>query len=653
MDQQLSDREDQAPNSSGIGSSSSAYVRRYIHLKEISVYFIKRRPTSILELVFKDDAGVKKSNRFRVKQGDLVYWNFDMYIEADTSATLLVRRAPFKISVAEIEIKFEPSKFVDDRAVALEDRKHRVGVNFVCRRSQYLPRHFHFHGFQAHTDLALKFPPLAALQPLSPTFERTYNVPYHANDRLNDDILLDIFNCDRLDNEYNWNYQRWRDLSHVCQRWRHLIYKFAFHLRLQLFCTHGTPILDMLDHSPSLPLYVYYGYSGRSMTVRDEMGLYHALQLHDRVLEISLRLPPSMLHKCFALMDKHFPILERLHLSAESTADDITTFTLPKAFLAPNLRLLELPGVSPPRILRVLTSTVSLVTLELTDIQTSSYFRPRLLVARLSSLPQLERLSIGFSVPIPRPSTEGGLLGKLGTPVTLPNLTFLKFKGVTAYLERLVAQIRAPLLVGLEIRLFNQIAFALPHLSYLINTTEVFKPTGATKIIFGRDTVSVTPYHDKSRPYGGSFHLSVRCKQLDWQIDCEVQICSRLIPWLSGVERLVLTIYVDNMTLPAEWQNGEINGTTWQELLRLFVGVKELYIEYALLQELSRALLVDGVGSDLGFLPELQEIYAKENLFTSFIYKRRFLGRPVQFRRRVFDLDLIETSTPTETEYTW
>ncbi|KAF8269998.1 hypothetical protein EI94DRAFT_869857 [Lactarius quietus] len=167
MDQQSLGREDQAYQASNSGwsdwcESPLPAPRRYIHLK-VSVYFIKRRPSSILELVFKNDAGVKhKSNRF--KQDDLVYWNLDMYVEAYTSATLLIRRALFKINVAEIEVEFNPNEFADERAVALEDRKHRVNVNFVCGRSQYLPEHLLFRGFQAHTHLASKFPQLAGQQ---------------------------------------------------------------------------------------------------------------------------------------------------------------------------------------------------------------------------------------------------------------------------------------------------------------------------------------------------------------------------------------------------------------------------------------------------------------------------------------------------------
>jgi hypothetical protein len=280
----------------------------------------------------------------------------------------------------------------------------------------------------------------------------------------------------------------------------------------------------------------------------------------------------------------------------------------------------------------VLTSTVSLVKLELSNIQTSSYFRPRLLVARLSSLPQLEELYIGFSIPIPRPSTERELLGEKGTPVTLPSLKILRFRGVSAYLESLVAQIRAPCLERLIITLFNQIAFALPHLFHLINITERFK-LPAARVHFSRDEVSVVTYHASSPWFEGPFNFRVKCKPLDWQIDCAAQICDTLIPALSGVERLKLDYSLD-FYIPTDLQNGGIDSTTWHDLLRSFVGVKELYIEPWLLVELSRALRVDEVRLDPGFLPNLQTITAADNKFSSFIDTRRAMGRPVEFSLR-------------------
>ncbi|KAI9450369.1 hypothetical protein BJY52DRAFT_1303052 [Lactarius psammicola] len=123
------------------------------------------------------------------------------------------------------------------------------------------------------------------------------------------------------------------------------------------------------------------------------------------------------------------------------------------------------------------------------------------------------------------------------------------------------------------------------------------------------------------------------CKQFDWQIDCAAQICSALMPALSGVEKLTLNY---PLMMPTEWQNGEIDGTTWHDLLRSFIGVKELHISNSLSEELSRALEMDEIGSDPGLLPGLQELVSEfegahaASLFGSFIHARRVAGRPVR-----------------------
>jgi len=81
--------------------------------------------------------------------------------------------------------------------------------------------------------------------------------------------------------------------------------------------------------------------------------------------------------------------------------------------------------------------------------------------------------------------------------------------------------------------------------------------------------------------------------------------------------------------MPTEWQNGEIDGTTWHELLRAFIGVKELHISAALSQELSLALQVDEARSDPGLLPGLQELVSDfpwkhtDNPFVPFVDARR------------------------------
>ena len=395
-------------------------------------------------------------------------------------------------------------------------------------------------------------------------------------------------------------------------------------------------MVNTLDHLPLLPLFVHYSYTPHYAPIvlgKDEFGIYHTLRLHDRIRHIKLSLPPSILHKALALMKENFPILEHLSLSWWSFLADNghrLPLTLPKAFLAPNLHHLTLIGIGLPKRLRVLTSTVSLVTLELRNIQTSSYFRPRLLVARLRSLPLLEKLTISFSIPIPSPRTERELLGENGAPITLPSLKSLWFYGVGAYLESLVAQIRVPLLEQLYIGLFNQIAFVLPHMFSLINNKNVFKLSSQTAVGFAHNEAGIAMSHDHGlgRIF---FFLCVRCRPLDWQIDCVAQICHGLIPTLSGVDELTLQHNLGEIS--TELRNGAIDSATWHDLLRTFIGMKQLRIGNALLEELSRALQVDEVGLDPEFLPNLQSIRATDNLFTSFIDTRQVVGRPVQFER--------------------
>ena len=468
---------------------------------------------------------------------------------------------------------------------------------------------------------------------------------------LKDDILLDIFNYYRLAKE-TWNVRLgWCKLSHVCRRWRHLILSSAFHLGIHIRCTKDSPTVNTLDHLPPLPLFIDYVNVGvqairslcRIVNSEDELRIYHTLKLRDRVRHINLRVSPSTLDKSLRLMDKPFPILEYLSLSFTGDSDEIPSLTTPNSFLAPNLRHLHLLGIRLPKRLRLLSSTLSLVTLKLTNIQASGYIRPRLLVARLEALSQLEELSIEFSIPTPRPSEERLLLGKQGTPVTLSNLKSFTFRGVGIYLERLISQIRAPVLEELNIILFNQIAFTLTHLSHFFNITEQIKISRTAIIDFWPGTgTSITLNHRPSVYYSDkTFTLHVMCKPSDWQIDCASQISSALVSALSGIESLTLGKQIDATPTQSDWRQDEVHDpdemddTSWHELLRSFVRVKELHIDHYFSVSLSRALEVDEVVSDLGLLPDLQLVASDyrgihaNSLFGSFIHARLAAGRPV------------------------
>jgi hypothetical protein len=458
-------------------------------------------------------------------------------------------------------------------------------------------------------------------------------VQYTTINTLDDDVLFCIFYLYQLDEENGWNdHLGWCKLSHVCRGWRHLVHFSASRLGMYIRCANGTPIVGTLDHLPPLPLFIDYRETTAPITRRDKSAIREALLLRDRVRHLDLHLPPSILHIFLPLVDGPFLMLEYLSISYTNRGDP--TLALPKTFLAPNLRHLNLVGIDIPKRLRLLTSTVSLVTLVLTNIRAPGYFLPRLLAARLQSLPQLENFSIGFADPIPRPRAQRELLTNRGATVTLLNLKHLAYHGVSAYLECLVAQIRTPVLEQLNITLFNQIAFDMPHFSQFIHAIEGLRsPIG--RVSFGRDMVSVITAYGNTGQNNGRFSIRVICRQMDWQIDCATQICNVLMHTLFGVEKLKLVFH--EPTMPTEWQNGEIDGTTWHELLRVFVGVKELHICAALSQELSRALGVDDVGSDPGLLPGLQEIVSEfegsdaENLFISFIRARQIAGNSVLY----------------------
>ena len=81
---------------------------------------------------------------------------------------------------------------------------------------------------------------------------------------------------------------RWYRLAHVCQRWRNLTLGSASYLRLSLACTNGTPVKNTLEHSPLLPLTVFYR-SEDSVTTEDEEGIFLALEQCHRIRHLCLK----------------------------------------------------------------------------------------------------------------------------------------------------------------------------------------------------------------------------------------------------------------------------------------------------------------------------------------------------------------------------
>jgi hypothetical protein len=124
--------------------------------------------------------------------------------------------------------------------------------------------------------------------------------------------------------------------------------EISYYLRLCLYCTKGTPIADMLAHSPPLPLVIEYDYyEDFDIAAEDEEGLILALEHRDRILRIRLRtmVDTSNLQMYIMAIDEEFPILEYLIIVSPNQR---TAMILPETLHAPRLHQLSLIGFIPP-----------------------------------------------------------------------------------------------------------------------------------------------------------------------------------------------------------------------------------------------------------------------------------------------------------------
>ena len=474
---------------------------------------------------------------------------------------------------------------------------------------------------------------------------------------LDDDSLLIIFSfCRpvilgeseadyfRLIEGGEWSRERWwYRLIQVCRRWRYLVLDSAFHLKVSLVCARGTPVADMLAHSPPVPLIIdHIDEEYHVLTPEDEKGIIFALQYRDRIRRIRITKSNSILQKLIIALDGEFPILEYLLISNRRAArpfiDLIPNFNFPETFRASHLRQLWLDNFATPIESPILMTMGNLVTLWLTSIPSSAYVHPNVLLQRLSLMPQLETLGIGFHCFNPRHDVEKQLLRTpITTRVTLPNLHWLMFDGTSAYLEALLPWLTIPLLEKLHTHFYNQMVYSIPHLRQFMNTAGKLRPRAAV-VVFDKDYITLSAYPNMTMSEAGfcTLNLALGGRHIDWQVVSAAQVFHALKTVFSAVERLHLQY--DRHNISSEWnRQADSDRTYWREFLGSFGNVKTLRIvEYELVEQVSLALQPGEGGSPMELFPELQELsYPRRggSAFTSFIDARRKAGRPVTVNR--------------------
>ena len=421
-------------------------------------------------------------------------------------------------------------------------------------------------------------------------------------DILPDDILLEIFHFCQLEGmskfDVTWE---WEKLVHVCRRWRHLVFASPRHLDLRLVCTLRTRAREMLDIWPAIPIII--NYSNDPGPKRSISNVIDALEHHDRVCEIRLGdLTSSQLEGFAVATQKQFPRLTFLEFGSR----DAMAQALPLDFLggaAPRLHITRLHGVPFPTLPHVLLSSRDLVELRLWDIPMNGHISPMAMVAGLSALTHLQKLSIEFRSP--KSPIRPARLPRSRKLVVLPSLTQFWFRGISEYLEDLFGRIHAPLLDYVDVTLFNQLIFHLPRLVQFINRSEMLKLPKQAEMVFGNHDVMLT-FCSPGRIV--DFILRISCNDLDWQVSSLSQVCSQLFRLVSSVEQLDLH---ENESSRPRWQD-DLESTQWVELFHPFGAVKTLRLSKETQSLVLRAMREFTGEMFTEVLPRLHDLFVED-----------------------------------------
>jgi hypothetical protein len=415
---------------------------------------------------------------------------------------------------------------------------------------------------------------------------------------LSQHVMIEMFSDDVLRNIFHHfihtSPQFWYTLTHVCQKWRQIIFDSPQGLRLRLHCTYGTPVIKALGYWPPFPLVVNYGVIHRPPAPEDEDNIMAALEHTDRVCSISFTVSSSLLKK-LSTISKPFLELEDLVLLSK----DNSPFTLPSAFWwGHRLRTLHSTRVAFASLPQLLLPSQNLVDIQLDEIPGAGYFSPEAFANALCGMTQLQALSLHFLSYPPRRKFLS-LPPSLGDRVVLPVLTRFRYRGTSKYLDSLVAKIDAPRLGDIDITFFSQPTLDALQLGLFINRIELWGSPPRVDILSSGDTISITLSQPGTRTRLG---LQISCEQLDWQLSSISRICDNFSSFLFSVEDLRIE------TAGPSSAPDDVDDEQWLRLVRTFDGAKDFYLAGKLAAAILRALRLADEGHKI-VLPALRNLH--------------------------------------------
>ena len=412
---------------------------------------------------------------------------------------------------------------------------------------------------------------------------------------LEDDRVISLDGLE--DVEPVWRLPWWYQLIHVCRKWRFVVFAAPTFLDLKLVCGPRTRV-ELTSIWPPLPIII------RSMAdwpMPEDYDFNAAIVRNDRVSVISLFQPTrSQLQRLTSAMQKQFP--ELIHLALYFNGNNIRRApALPNGFLggsAPRLQYLMLHSIPFPALPTLLLSAMHLVHLTLQKIPHSGYFSPKVIVTSLAVSTNLKSLTIEFESPLSRPNHESQHPPP-PTRIAFPALTDFQFKGVSEYVEDLVAQIDAPSLDSIWITFFHQLLFDIPQLAQFVGRAKRFQELYELHVDFDYHGVNVESL-PSTWTFGGKFGLRISCRELDWQLSSLAQIFTSFFPSIHMVKHLYI---YGPQHLPSQWD--DIDHLQWVEFFHPFTALKNLYLSKVVAPGIAPALRVDRM---TGMLPTLQKV---------------------------------------------
>ena len=355
----------------------------------------------------------------------------------------------------------------------------------------------------------------------------------------------------------------------------------------------------MLDIWPNIPIIIFDQDDSQSTSDLPILNVLAALECHNRIYGIWLdKLTYSQWQLFTAATRTRFPALTFLELGPGVETDSV----LPIEFLggtARNLRIVRLHGIPFPALPHLLLSSKDLVDLQLRDVPIEGYVSPMAMVAALSVLSNLRKLSIGFRSP--KSPTDRTIDFERPRRVVLPGLTDFGFRGVSEYLEDFVARIDAPSLLHFEVALFNRLVFDLPKLASFITRTENLRSFDQADVALRVRDIRLSLLSPGREVY---IALEISCQEVDWQLSSLVQMCGQLRSLVSEVEWLDLA---EKRILQPNVQD-DVGDALWLELFQKFPGLKTLRLAKKVGSLVSQALQGPDADNATEVLPALRDL---------------------------------------------